>query len=287
MNSLLGIPSSYGYLNDLVANPTVLIIISVVVVLYVGLFATLGSGPPAAASNGNGGATGMSALEVLLWAVFVLLILMNGMSYMFNMNVTASLSNLFSQVPEVDIVVQPEETTLPISPPIAPVAPPVPELKAEKQVFHIPGNMYSYSDSQAICNAYGGRLASYDDIEEAYKKGGDWCSFGWSEGQMAFFPTQKEKYNQLQEIPGHEHDCGRPGINGGYVANPNVKFGINCYGYKPKITKTEAIEMKETPLYPPTKSEIEFEKKVDRWRNRIPELSVAPFNHDNWSMPVM
>jgi hypothetical protein len=160
-------------------------------------------------------------------------------------------------------------------------------LKTEKQVFHVPGNLYGYADSQAICNAYGGRLASYDDIEEAYKKGGDWCSFGWSEGQMAFYPTQKEKYDQLQGIPGHEHDCGRPGINGGYVANPNVKFGVNCYGYKPKITKTEAIEMKETPLYPPTKSEIEFEKKVDRWRNRIPELSVAPFNHDNWSMPAM
>jgi hypothetical protein len=31
---------------------------------------------------------------------------------------------------------------------------------------------------------------------------------------MALFPTQKETWDKLQKIKGHEHDCGRPGING-------------------------------------------------------------------------
>lgn len=281
LDSLLGVPSSYGYLNDMAANPTVIIIIIIVVIAYIGLFATLGGGSAAAGAGApvNGG--GLTALEVFMWAVFILLLLLNGMSYMFNMNVTASLSNLFSSVPEIDVTVKQEEG----QPSLVPQPPPVPELKDKKQVFHIPGNLYGYEDSKAMCKAYGARLASYGEIEDAYEKGGDWCSYGWSENQMAFFPTQVAKYQALQKIPGHEHDCGRPGINGGYIANPNVKFGVNCYGYKPKITKREAQAMEESPLYPPTQSELNFEKRVRAWRRRLPKLAVAPFNHDNWSMP--
>mgnify|MGYP001376200123 CR=1 FL=1 len=284
LNSLLGVPSSDGYLNDMATNPTVMVIVVVVVVAYIGLFSTLGgggaSGSAAGAASGSASG-GMTALEVFMWAVFILLLLLNGMSYMFNVNVTTSLSNLFSSVPEIDVSVTQEED----QPSLLPQPPPVPELKTEKQVFHIPGNLYGYEDSKAMCKAYGARLASYSEMEDAYEKGGDWCSFGWSKNQMAFYPTQVAKYEALQKIPGHEHDCGRPGINGGYIANPNVKFGVNCFGYKPKITQQEAIEMEETPLYPPTQSEIDFERRVRAWRRKLPKLAVAPFNHDNWSMP--
>ena len=38
---------------------------------------------------------------------------------------------------------------------------------------------------------------------------------------------------------GHEHDCGRPGINGGFIDNPNVRFGVNCFGTKPAISAEE------------------------------------------------
>ena len=37
----------------------------------------------------------------------------------------------------------------------------------------------------------------------------------------------KKYLEKLQKIKGHEHDCGRPGINGGYIDNPNVRFGVN------------------------------------------------------------
>ena len=285
MNSLLGMPSAHGYLNDLAANPTVIVIIIIVVIAYLGLFASLGGGSAGSGAGTNGangsGGGGLTALEVFMWAVFILLLLLNGMSYMFNMNVTASLSNLFSSVPEIDVMVKQEEG----QPSLMPSPPPVPELRTEKQVFHIPGNLYGYEDSKAMCKAYGARLATYSEMEDAYEKGGDWCSFGWSDAQMAFYPTQVAKYEALQKIPGHEHDCGRPGINGGYIANPNVKFGVNCYGYKPKITQQEAADMAESPLYPPTQSEINFEKRVRAWRRKLPKLAVAPFNHDNWSMP--
>ena len=153
-----------------------------------------------------------------------------------------------------------------------------------KQVFHVPGNKYTYENSKAICKAYGGRLANYDEINKAYDEGADWCSYGWSDKQMALFPTQKEKWEHLQKIKGHEHDCGRQGINGGYIANPNVRFGVNCYGYKPKITKEEIDLMANTPLYPRTQREIDFDKRVNYWRDKLPEILVAPFNNNNWSI---
>jgi hypothetical protein len=30
--------------------------------------------------------------------------------------------------------------------------------------------------------------------------------------------------------------------------------------------------------------ELNFDKKVSFWKNKINEIEMAPFNHDNWSM---
>jgi hypothetical protein len=151
-----------------------------------------------------------------------------------------------------------------------------------KQVFNIPGNTYNYEDGKAICKAYGGDLATYEQVEDAYNNGGEWCNYGWSDKQMALFPTQQNTYNNLQKIKGHEHDCGRPGINGGYIANPDIKFGVNCYGNKPKINSNEAELMKTMSPYPETKQDIEFQQKVDFWKNKTKEILLSPFNYNSW-----
>ena len=278
LNSITGMPYANTFLNSASVNPTVILVLSVIIIGYYVLFASLGVSN-GSSSNSSAG-SGMLFVEVLLWGVFVVLILLNGMSYIFNIDITASIKNLFSDTPEIDIIVDPDdmaggqtdqETT-------------VPELKFEKQVFHIPGNKYTYGNSKAVCKAYGGRLATYKEIDKAYDKGADWCSFGWSDGQMALYPTQYDKWEKLQTIKGHEHDCGRPGINGGFIDNKAVRFGINCFGYKPKITENESQLMAETPLYPLTMKEISFNKKVDYWRDKLPEILVAPFNYNNWSI---
>jgi hypothetical protein len=278
LNSIAGVPYADTYLNSMSANPTVILVLSVVIIAYYALFASLG------VSNGSqadsSAKSGMLFVEILLWGVFVVLVLLNGMSYIFNIDITASIKNLFSDTPEIDIIVDPDD----IAGGLTEQETTVPELKFEKQVFHVPGNKYSYGDSKAVCKAYGGRLATYKEVDGAYDKGADWCSFGWSDGQMALYPTQYDKWSKLQTIKGHEHDCGRPGINGGFIDNKAVRFGINCFGYKPKITQDEAQLMAETPLYPITKKEIEFDKKVDYWRNKLPEILVAPFNYNNWSV---
>jgi hypothetical protein len=281
LNSITGIPYSTNYLTNLGTNPTVILVITVIIILYYVLFASLGvaKGQPIGETVSNS-AQGIVMLEVLLWGVFVVLLLLNGMSYIFNIDITASIKNLFTAIPEIDIKV--DTTEVPVEDIIPETT--VQELTMAKQVFHVPGNKYTYENSKAICKAYGGRLANYDEINKAYDEGADWCSYGWSDKQMALFPTQKEKWEHLQTIKGHEHDCGRQGINGGYIANPNVRFGVNCYGYKPKITKEEIDLMANTPLYPRTQREIDFDKRVNYWRDKLPEILVAPFNNNNWSI---
>jgi len=281
LNSITGIPYSTNYLTNFATNPTVLLVLTIIIILYYILFASLGiaKGQPVGDAVSQG-SKGIVFMEVLLWGVFVVLLLLNGMSYIFNIDITASIKNLFTATPEIDITVDPED----IAGSMISSETTVPELTMAKQVFHVPNNKYTYEDSKAICKAYGGRLATYKEINEAHGEGADWCGFGWSEDQMALYPTQYAKWQHLQKIKGHEHDCGRPGINGGYIANPNVRFGVNCFGYKPKITKEEIDLMAQTPLYPRTQREINFEKRVGYWRNKLSQILVAPFNHNNWSI---
>ena len=47
--------------------------------------------------------------------------------------------------------------------------------------------------------------------------------------------SKKEQNVKMEK----SHDCGRPGINGGYFDNPNLKLGVNCWGVKRKAFKEE------------------------------------------------
>jgi hypothetical protein len=187
----------------------------------------------------------------------------------------AKLKNLFTGNPEVDIKVD-------ISRAEAAKAS-VPAILIRPQVFNIPGNDYVYPDAKALCSAYGARLATYSEVEEAYRDGGEWCNYGWSDGQIALFPTQKKTFDELQKIEGHENDCGRPGVNGGYIENPRVRFGVNCYGYKPRMTSTEEELMATEPIYPKTAKDIAMENRVNYWKDKLSEILVSPFNHNSWS----
>ena len=286
LNSVSGLPTFNDLLTSFHPNPAVLIIIGAVIVFFVALFAIKGTG-----TQGDGGENGgtTKALTVVLWALFLVLILMNGMAYFFNFNVTTSVSKLFSPTPEVAVyakdstISNTEDDTADGDGDEATYETTVPEIKVTPQVFHIPGNRFGYRDAQAVCSAYGGRLANIQEVQRAYQDGGGWCSYGWSDNQMALFPTQQAKWEALQKVPGHQHDCGRPGVNGGYIANPNVRFGINCFGFKPKITPDEQEDMDNTPYYPKTAREINFDKRVAYWQNRLSELNVAPFAPGQWS----
>ena len=262
----------YNYLNSYILNPMVFIIILLIVVAYYVFSSSLGSDSSGAPGLGNGDDVGSTVMGIIIVAILVVLIIVNAFQYFFSINVTAYIQDLFSPTTKVDIVVD-QSTYQPTS---------VPEIKFKKQVFNIPGNYYDYDNAKAVCQAYGANLATYDQIEKAYGSGAEWCNYGWSDDQLALFPTQKKTYDRLQTIPGHENDCGRTGVNGGYIANPNIKFGINCYGNKPKITSEEDELMKTATPYPETAKDLAFQKRIDFWKNKVDEILVSPFNYDTW-----
>jgi hypothetical protein len=270
----------YNYLNSYILNPIVFIIILLIIIAYYVFSSSSGSGTFGLGNGDDSGSnSGSSIMGIIIVIILVVLIIVNAFQYFFSINVSAYVQGLFTPKTTVDIVVDQSSYT--------PEPAPVPEIKFKKQVFNIPGNYYNYKNAKALCKAYGAELATYDQIEKAYNSGAEWCNYGWSANQLALFPTQKQTYNTLQKIPGHENDCGRAGINGGYIANPRVKFGVNCYGNKPKITEEEEEIMQNTPPYPQNIKDLAFQKRVDFWKTKVDDILVSPFNHNMWSSPIL
>ena len=267
----------YNYLNSFVLNPAVFIILLIVVLYFI--FASYVGANNSDLASGDGSSLnyGTTIIGIIVIVIVFALIVINLFQYFFSINVTAYIQGLFTSEPKIDIVV--DQSTYSDQQPLPSI---VPEIKFKKQVFNVPGNYYSYDDAKAVCKAYGADLATYDQIEKAYDNGAEWCNYGWSSNQLALFPTQKKTYEKLQKVKGHENDCGRPGVNGGFIANPNIKFGVNCYGNKPKMTSEEEDLMKTISPYPETKKDLEFQKRVDYWKNKVDEILISPFNYNSW-----
>jgi hypothetical protein len=164
---------------------------------------------------------------------------------------------------------------------------------AKPEVFNVFNNLYTYEEAPFVCQALGGRLASYDEIENSYNNGAEWCNYGWSQNQLALFPTQKNTWKKIQnsvsdcdESDSLRNVCGRPGINGGFFANPNLKFGVNCYGIKPKAKQRELdmMEANKNKVLPRSKNQIAAERKIDFWKENADKLlSINAHSSDSWS----
>jgi hypothetical protein len=259
----------YNKFNNFILNPIVFIIVLIIIAAYFIFSSSLGNSQNSSFTSDESGGKIMTTIIVV---ILVILIISNAFQYFFSISVTAYLTDLFSNNPKVNLVVD-QSAYKPA---------PVPEIRFKKQVFNIPGNYYNYTNAKALCQAYGSNLATYKQVEDSYKGGGEWCNYGWSDGQMALFPTQQNTFDNLQKIKGHENDCGRPGINGGYMVNPELRFGVNCYGNKPKITSQEQELMKTTSPYPVTAEDMAFQKRVDFWKNKVDQILVSPFNYNTW-----
>lgn len=143
----------------------------------------------------------------------------------------------------------------------------------EPEVFYVANNIFTYDQAPAVCKAYGAELATYKQIEEAYNAGGEWCGYGWTQGGLALFPTQQGTWEQLQGETDQTKrtSCGRPGINGGYF-DPMTKFGVNCYGQKPK----KPIGGPEDP------TNKQLSNLVKQYKDKLKSFVVAPFDKKDW-----
>ena len=150
------------------------------------------------------------------------------------------------------------------------------------QVFNVSKNTFTYYDAEPLCKALGAELATYDQVKQSWEQGADWCNYGWVKGQMAVYPTQKDTYEKLQAGPEDQRmACGNPGLNGGFFDNPEMKFGVNCYGQKPSQSAHDATEVaKGTPQSPDV---LQFNKKVAHFKSEADNIGVMPFSTNKWS----
>ena len=155
------------------------------------------------------------------------------------------------------------------------------------EVFNIGTQAFTYEDAQSVCTSYGARLATYDEVEDAYNKGGEWCNHGWSDGQMILFPTQKGTWDKLQKGK-NKSACGRPGVNGGMMENPYSRFGANCFGVKPKPSDDALAKLAEAAAsgdtMPMTEEDRILAMKAKYWKEHGGDiLKINAFNGKSWS----
>ena len=153
-----------------------------------------------------------------------------------------------------------------------------------KEVFNISTNEYTYYDAEPLCRALGAELATYSQVKDAWEKGADWCNYGWVKGQAAVYPTQTETWDKLQHGPEDEkYACGNPGVNGGYFDNPEMKFGVSCYGVKPSESSNDEKNMMAKGTMPKTPLTLKVDQQIQEYKNSLDTIGVLPFNGNTWS----
>ena len=285
MNSISNLPtSSINYINNLAINPIILIILVIIIIIYFLLFKSLNNN----SQNTMQPQSGNNFLEAILWGLFIILILVNGASYFLNTNIFATIKNFFTNEPELNISLDNSYITNDGSVnPKASESEQVFENPISKEVYHVSDNKYTYNEAKAVCKAFDGELATYQQIEDAYDKGASWCSYGWSADQLALFPTNIETWEKIKKDSSNPHACGRPGINGGYIANPNTRFGVNCYGNKPFITSQEKYLMNTSSYLTKTTKDKNFDNLVNHYKNKLKDIIISPFNKNNWNESIL
>ena len=226
-------------------------------------------------------------IEMILWMFFIFIVTDKFVNYLFELSLSGILFNylyLLLQVKKEEEIVKVEKQSeeLPIE---KAIIIPVDNPKEEREVFNISNNLYTYDDAQAICKSYNSRLATYQEVEDSYNNGAEWCNYGWSDSQMILFPTQKSTWDKLQQTKDHKNDCGRPGINGGVITNPNMEFGVNCFGIKPAPKDNDILQMSTTKNQniPKSTDEIILDAKVKFWKENSDKLiTINSFNQDKW-----
>jgi hypothetical protein len=243
----------------------------------------------------------ITIIETTVWILLTIIVIVNFLKYLLNINITNIVSQhtqyLYTLVSDYSnsynntsiggnsaIISGNTVVSGNVSVSGNAIIPPSPP---PDEVFNISNNLYTYDDARAICTSYDARLATYDDIEAAYDNGGEWCNYGWSDNQMIYFPTQKSTWDKLQQgDPKHKNNCGRPGINGGHIANPYVKFGVNCFGQKPKPSDADISRMKahQNNIQPKNNNDVVLDRKVQFWKeNSNKLLNINSFNNNTWS----
>ena len=149
---------------------------------------------------------------------------------------------------------------------------------AISQVFNIKENIYTLDDAPGVCGALGADVANMNQLINARKSGADWCNVGWTKDGLAAYPIQYSTWKILQDnTPDKRNICGAPGIN--IVRNdPNLLYGVNCYGVKPEPKGSEKIKQNII-----SDKQLAINAKIAQFQKNINAIGVVPFNANSWS----
>lgn len=185
-------------------------------------------------------------------------------------------------VPDPSVTLQPgeEEQAIPLPPVSATESVIDKVINSRKSVFNVATNKYTYADAEPLCKALGAELATYDQVKKAWDDGADWCNYGWVKGQTAIYPTQQKTFDKLQTAASDDERmaCGLPGINGGYMDNPDLRFGVNCYGDRPAEKDADIRNQMMKGDIPLTNEVLEQRKKELRFRTEANQIPLNPYN---------
>lgn len=172
----------------------------------------------------NGGGISVTAwLILLLLAAFTILLLIFLIQYIRTSCPAAGKQEFWSYMSKLDPSASPCEESEPEK------EFEEREVRDEREVWNISDQIYTYPEAKQKCKAYGARLATKNEIVQAYNSGAQWTNYGWSEGKTAYYPIQPCEYVKLRR---QGLNIGPPGVNGGKF-NPHLRFGANCFGIKP------------------------------------------------------
>jgi len=163
--------------------------------------------------------------------------------------------------------------------------------QGKKEVFLI-YNKYNYLEAKEICKIYDGRLAKEEDLEKAFEKGANWCTWGWLDGEMIGYPVQQPFWSAIEKK--HKGFCGpTAGLNKIKNIDPLKQYAVTCYGIKPQKTdrdkELELVlgEMTEenslqSQIEKCKKSKLDAEK--DKWmESQKKDIRIVEFNQKEWS----
>jgi len=152
------------------------------------------------------------------------------------------------------------------------------------EVYNVAQNKFTYYDAEPLCKALGAELATYEQVKDAWGKGADWCNYGWVKGQMAVYPTQQDTYNKLQAGPADQQGaCGTTGINGGHFDNPDMLYGVNCYGKKPAQSAHDEDKLMDEGKVPKSPETLKVDQMMHDFKAQADSLFVKPFSDAKWS----
>ena len=287
------VEDSINFINKNSQEPYILIILFVLILMILIYYIYFGNFNNSGYNDNN-----YNIISYIIWGIFIFIILVNGLVFFFNINIFKEVSDIvYMLINDIkDIPDNIEKNIKDISNQVISNK----DISNQviynqdisnmylndsfdsKEVYHLPGQRFSYNDARAVCKSFNSTLASHEQLSDAQKIGASWCSYGWSKDQLALYPTNQKDFDKLQEDENHKYDCGIPGVNGGYISNPYIKLGANCYGYKPKISSLEKEYLNDESRFPKNQKELLFNERVKYWKNRLVNILVSPFNNEKW-----